>query len=451
MLSFPCPICPSRFPTVEYRTRHQNKKNHYFECNQCERQFGTFEAYEQHCEDVHSHQCVYPNCSKVFRSRESLAQHQRDTVHLVCPVCSVVFFSSHRNYSRHMSRHRQCPNCNEYFSTRTWKLRRGHCYKSCGDCCETFEFSFDWGDHLVGGTCGANQVDEYACVICDKIFLSHAGLLNHNCWSATHTAAAETDLKDAQIACPGGCGRWFADTPTRAAVWQHLDSGACTSGIGRQVLSTLVAQTDTNQLIVDRALAPKNILEADLDALMAEAAAGSRGPKILTPSGDTSAFSSTPGPWTPASTAGGVAIDPDELTASLNGLSLTAFTPPPLSAGGSRVTLRCPLCPSRAPFPNEVALIMHQNSAAHAPRIFRCPVLVGKHDTAHEEKRFSTVSGTLQHWGAKGCPGAVAGNRGNAMVMLRAKKVAQEFQDVIWERVRELADRARSQRAFLEG
>src|SRR5690606_12785687 len=115
-------------------------------------------------------------------------------------------------------------------------------FKTCDDCSETFEFSYDWADHLVGGTCGASQVDEYACVACVRVFLSHVGLIHHVCHSETSIKPAEPNVKEAQIACPGGCGRWFADTPTRSAVWQHLDSGSCSSGIGRQVLSTLVAQ-----------------------------------------------------------------------------------------------------------------------------------------------------------------------------------------------------------------
>lgn len=75
----------------------------------------------------------------------------------------------------------------------------------------------------------------------------------------------------------------------------------------------------------------------------------------------------------------------------------------------------CPLCPNRRPFRTAVALEMHVNSAAHAPKIFHCPLIPIQDLPAGTKevkiKSFSTLSGLAQHLETGACRGGLAAFR----------------------------------------
>lgn len=75
----------------------------------------------------------------------------------------------------------------------------------------------------------------------------------------------------------------------------------------------------------------------------------------------------------------------------------------------------CPLCPNRRPFRTVVALELHVNSAAHAPKIFHCPLIpiqdLPSGRKVAKIKSFSTLSGLAQHLETGVCRGGLAAFR----------------------------------------
>lgn len=71
----------------------------------------------------------------------------------------------------------------------------------------------------------------------------------------------------------------------------------------------------------------------------------------------------------------------------------------------------CPLCPGRMAFRSAAAFQAHVNSAAHAPRVFHCPLPLAKELTPGAKpvriKSFSTLSGLAQHLEAGACYGGL--------------------------------------------
>jgi hypothetical protein len=75
--------------------------------------------------------------------------------------------------------------------------------------------------------------------------------------------------------------------------------------------------------------------------------------------------------------------------------------------------LRCHLCPlSRKPFRNSAAIKAHISSAAHAPKIFHCPLAfvltASPNDARRKERHFATLGGLAQHLESGACRGGAA-------------------------------------------
>ncbi|RDW64748.1 hypothetical protein BP6252_10399 [Coleophoma cylindrospora] len=74
------------------------------------------------------------------------------------------------------------------------------------------------------------------------------------------------------------------------------------------------------------------------------------------------------------------------------------------------IPLRCDLCPlSRPCFSTAKALQAHTSSAAHAPKIFHCPLALlpeSKSGTAGKKRFFSTLSALSQHIESGACHGS---------------------------------------------
>jgi hypothetical protein len=75
--------------------------------------------------------------------------------------------------------------------------------------------------------------------------------------------------------------------------------------------------------------------------------------------------------------------------------------------------LQCPRCPpSRKRFCNPAALNAHLSSAAHAPKIFHCPLIFAPElpltEKPKKEKHFATLSGLARHLESGACQGGAA-------------------------------------------
>lgn len=75
----------------------------------------------------------------------------------------------------------------------------------------------------------------------------------------------------------------------------------------------------------------------------------------------------------------------------------------------------CPLCPHRPAFRSAAAFQAHVNSAAHAPHLFHCPLLLAQELASDKKpvriKSFSTLSGLAQHLEAGACRGGLVSFR----------------------------------------
>ncbi len=73
--------------------------------------------------------------------------------------------------------------------------------------------------------------------------------------------------------------------------------------------------------------------------------------------------------------------------------------------------IRCQLCrPNRKPFHSVESYHRHLNSAAHAPKIFHCPLSLMpnvKPEDLLKIRRFSTLGGLTSHLEAGGCQGGL--------------------------------------------
>ncbi|KAF8456973.1 hypothetical protein BGX38DRAFT_1266192 [Terfezia claveryi] len=172
------------------------------------------------------------------------------------------------------------------------------------------------------------------------------------------------------------CLRTFASP---SALLQHLDSGACPSGVNRHIVNSATIALDhgsaiTNRLL--RAAAGRNIHEIDPDEEEADIA--TRYHAQAPPGGRRPLLMGRPQlPW-------GVR-NLDELP-----------------------DLCCPLCPKHSsPFRTATALHAHMTSAVHDARIYHCSSTssssASDSDAIHKSRNFSTLGALAQHLESRGC------------------------------------------------
>ncbi|EKG09479.1 Zinc finger C2H2-type protein [Macrophomina phaseolina MS6] len=331
---------------------------------------------------------------------EILRKHQAETGHCFCSHCNVHF----SNASQHLKHVRNVSHPTQY---------------SCCDC---------------GRDYPSDSYLERHCCQCDQVYRSRARLrrhfkscpnhrprpqiarvedpasLQHKCAKCDEKFATKKALKAHKrvhkppriIPCPTGdsCQKKFA---TPSALLNHLESGKCPSGLTRARLNAMVISNDTEGHIVDHAAiedvaAPSSRLVGDRafglaareEADIETSEQSSSGSLILTPmTNETS----------------------DEVIQDLG--QTGAGTPSSTLIELTRIRSRvCPLCPDRRPFRTAAALEAHVNSAAHAPKIFHCPLIPIKDLPPGTKevkiKSFSTLSGLAQHLETGVCRGGLA-------------------------------------------
>lgn len=197
------------------------------------------------------------------------------------------------------------------------------------------------------------------------------------------------------------CLRTFASP---SALLQHLDSGACPSGVNRHIVNSATIALDhgsaiTNRLL--RAAAGRNIHEIDPDEEEADIATryhaqgppGGRRPFLLGP---------PQLPW-------GVR-NLDELP-----------------------DLCCPLCPKHSsPFRTATALYAHMTSPVHDARIYHCSSTSGgsasNSNAIHTSRNFSTLGALAQHLESRGC--SMSAPAGAKIFNDTMKEVQERLRDV---------------------
>lgn len=170
------------------------------------------------------------------------------------------------------------------------------------------------------------------------------------------------------------CLRIFASP---SALLQHLDSGACPSGINRHIVNSATIALDHSSAITNRLLRAatgRNIHEVDPDEEEADIATRYR---AQAPPGGSFLMGRPQLPW-------GIG--------SLNELP----------------DLCCPLCPEfSSPFRTVTALHEHMTSPVHDARIYHCSStsrgLASNSNVKHVSRNFSTLGALAQHLESRGC------------------------------------------------
>lgn len=156
-----------------------------------------------------------------------------------------------------------------------------------------------------------------------------------------------------------------------SAMIQHLESGACPSGLNRQKLNEALETHDTDHIITEPE--DNNLLEYGIEDLTLNTGAWSSDQStVFTPDSDSNTDYQS---------------------------SLVALT------------TRCPLCPADSrQFATPESLQQHLDSPAHSPKLFRCPISLAPASSSKSlpRKSFATLSGLAQHLESGACAGGKA-------------------------------------------
>lgn len=404
-----CKLCGMSFPTKESLEQH-SAALHSSRCGVCEKVFRSPVVLQQH--QIANEHCYCKPCALFFAKREGLQQHCAALHPLTCGICCRKFakIDALRAHARSTS-HSLCQECGRYFiNPSALDQHQKSFHRSqfhCCDCDRDFVDELALNQHL--HTKIHQKPVTYPCSKCKRSFKSKDAL-NQHLASLIHKP-----LSDIKCVASMQCkGRFSAPS----AMIQHLESGACCSGLNRKKLNLLVQSNDVDRVISDGLgkrillLPPRDNSDSDCDS---ESSSDScNGVPIFTPissraaspmltpvshgisngffSQNTSTNSLVPGLLTPRSS-----LDLSELK-------------PSLAIRG----LFCPLCPpKRKAFLNIAALEMHLASPKHAAKIFHCPSnLLAPTKTGKKADvlpaRFSTLSGLTLHVESGACKGGKA-------------------------------------------
>ncbi|KAK8143268.1 hypothetical protein G3M48_007495 [Beauveria asiatica] len=355
-------------------------------------------------------------CNSVFLRRPAATQHKKETKHCYCQICEKALESSKGLQDHNDAVHcHSCPGCTKTFVlglllTNHQKAKR-HCY--CGDCNRVFATAQEFKSHMQTSL----HSTEFRCCDCDREFNSGAALNQHLRHKVHRRPAATTKSKvqkasektAAPTFCCSKCSRSFdtevsleqhlaslAHRPlgslscfagasckakfcSPSGVLQHLESGACPSGMDLDQLKILILKYDTERLITRSPSDGDVLLEGQSDV---------SSDLIRTPS-SLSLSSSADGCWTPTS-------------GSLSDWTMLISQSP---------SHRCPFCPlDRRPFRDARALQNHIHSAAHHEPFIYCPAAISGsgNDKSKAIRKFTTISGLAQHLESGACIGGEA-------------------------------------------
>lgn len=376
------PSCCGRiFPDRQALKQHQATK-HRHSCQKCSRSFGTQIGLEDHDRD--SHGSPSGKAKRSPASNQAAGQLQNNNDNRYCGECRKVFvdaaaLAQHLQSSAHASDFRCCDCERSFVST---KALMQHLQDKV---------------HKPKPPPAPDRTQ--TCHECRRQFRSEEALRQHQ--SSEIHRPARTFSCAAGGAGSGSCDRRFGSP---AAMLQHLESGACSSGMDRQKLNLLVLRSDHEGLVSDPAGGVQRLLQETTRRLVVKATASGDAMSAID-SRDVVSLRS-------GSSTGWVALTPSTGMIS-SSLASPILTPTSGYSSALAVTTKgdtqCPLCPpTRRLFPTPQSLQQHLQSPAHDAQMFRCPVspltLTGIGGQGKETvKWFSTVSGMGQHVESGAC------------------------------------------------
>ncbi|KAI7160383.1 glycosyltransferase family 21 protein [Hortaea werneckii] len=502
-------FCGATFISLDLLYQHAVDQGHRFMCS-CTRLFKTEQNVKNHQRDSGpSHPCpsiIEHPALAGYETAKSAQDEQHQTAAAAsqypCYSCNKVKFKTFKDLQFHIKdKHAICPTCNQTFSTKQHRSNHqkqmGHCYCREHDqqflstdgfkahkravthvkdfictICNNREFSTQQGldDHLRDfiHTFSPSQADDAAsqaarlrteqrnryCLDCGKQFRSLKAFCQHKA-SPKHNPLSE-------LTCPLSTECKVFTTPS--AMFSHMESGGCKSGMNRLKLNAIVHQHDAGNHITysenkakvlsqaasiasledsvgklsmgssrGAGICNGNAIPSDDFDVVSQASdstlAGGNGVPVYTPSATTSSNSSA-GSWklikTPSasttsgsSDTGGVILTPRSSAADSTDewsfIDKNLATPSSTSAkssSGETVTqtnsdggFSCQTCNKK--FQTQRQLRDHLNSPVHAAKIFHCPTDLGGQPHARGEKQFKILSGMTQHLEGSACAGGM--------------------------------------------
>ena len=393
-----------------------------FVCPICKRAFRVEEGLVQHGKALHSRRSndilgpTCDTCNEVFPGQSALKEHQRARKHCYCHECAMIFESESAAVKHFKAFHASqfwCCDCEQDFvSERALDQHldsKVHRRIPCQLCEQGFGSKPALDRHIVlEHHASVNPKrkfypdEKHACYICQRRFAQIKDLEQHL------ASLKHRPISDLQCIASDKCKHRFLSP---SALLQHLESGACSSGIDRHIVNNFVRENDTGRIISS---GPAVLSLSEYNRNPSEYSSSS-GTPIFTP---TSSASSSPMAATSTDNVDKqpvprLSLDADILlfTTQLEAL-LPRSTPVLIPASQVYLDLnKCrslPSVPARSPSHN------------HAPALFHCPGALAT-STPHgvSPRKFTTLSALAQHVESGAC------GEGSATLQ-KAMEVVQE-------------------------
>ncbi|OCH88552.1 hypothetical protein OBBRIDRAFT_80325 [Obba rivulosa] len=179
-------------------------------------------------------------CSRGFGNDRALQQHKKDSsAHHICDDCGL----DHSNrlqlimHWTESSRHHYCRRCDTHFggmNDLSHHYEQDHYY--CALCSKVFDLDSDIHEHR-----RTTHPASY-CALCKRMFRFESNL-DHHTRSSAHQPKGHH--------CPGhGCNKSFISV---AALVHHWESGACRSGVTREIVDRGAATLDARGIVTNHA------------------------------------------------------------------------------------------------------------------------------------------------------------------------------------------------------
>jgi hypothetical protein len=318
-------------------------------------------------------QCGF--CGKACEREDIMEDHLIATGHCYCSECNLVLKSqaaleSHRQKVMHASEFRCC-DCNIPFkdihALNAHMASRAH------------RKPLQTAPTKSNSQKRTTIKDEFHCKDCKRTFMTTDSLRQHQ------NSVKHHPISD--LSCPfdKGCRAKFA---APSALIQHLESGMCRSGIGREKIRRLIEAYDPDHL-VHKAPELENSTSSTSPMLASSVSLDS----------DFIHLSEDCSEWSLIGSEAMSDYGPFDDGISIEIPTISRF--------------RCSLCPEqRKHFATVQALEQHMQSPAHCTKIYHCPVnlvsdqLIRQNKNQRGQKKyFSTLGGLAQHVESGACVG----------------------------------------------
>jgi hypothetical protein len=395
-----CPICSLSFQRRKGRQRHQKKLHP--KCGHCQKRHLGKEELQSHQRETNH--CYCSECNQYFSTTHDHSLHVRAKPHDASYQCC----DCGREYPGHHALDNHCCECDKICkSKRTLRYHfrkyKAHLHVSAlrGDTAELAPSKASRGNGQATQGNDPTPARPRQCHLCKEQFESKKALKQHK--TSNHKPEKNIPCLASKL-----CKRRFAQP---SALLSHLESGSCCSEMSRGRLNDLVAAHDQDCHITS--LSPPHPAPSTNHDFTNQSRA-SPTQSTISSTFDQSVLltldDDTASEW---SLINGVSLSPSSSEWSFLGEIPLPVSPPIYDLCSTSVTLpgglQCDLCPPTRPkFLTEAAFQAHVASAAHAPKLFHCPLAFMVDNTGNRKKTkyFSTLSGLAQHLESGACQGS---------------------------------------------